>query len=394
MENLLTLCQTIGANVIVGNAIQGDRKVQYVKANHLEPGLVRYEGMGENGRDLVLLLPKETIDKMRSRFEGSVVVNGKHRDVDSTAFSRGDADGAVIESFWDGTLGKEMVKYMVWTQDAKNNVAKSDWGVSCSYNVTKRDMTPGMHNNIPYDGVILDGEYNHLAIVPNPRYEDSRNTLLNDKGGKSMLKVWLEKLGIKNSVEVDGDKSSVTLKDGKSITLKALMENSMKVEAAKNPGESLADSVEVELPNGKKKTVGEMKAELENAGNCGASCGKHNSASEHDKAVAAEKLHNDKKMEDEEDEKKKKAQNEKDEEDEKKKKEAKNAEEEEEKKKKAENAKKEVETKLANEKAKALEDAARKRESNDQLHNGLPYITEGAALERGRELFGSDPAAR
>jgi hypothetical protein len=356
-------------------------KSRIAEAMHLEPGVVRYEGKGEGGGDLMLMLPKDTIDRMRDKFKGSPVVNETHRDM-----SPGEkGDGQVLRSYWNGDLGQEIVEYEVWTQEAVDNLESGKYGVSCSYTVTEHDKTPGTWHNVHYDGTILDGEYNHLAIVPNPRYEDSRNTLLNAKGGEGMFKLLLKKLGIENSVEVDGAKSHIE-HGGKKILLKDAV---AMFEAANAAPEVLEDDVIVTLANGKKVTVADIKKALKNEAP-GVTAG--TKADPPTGAMNADDV--DKKKKDDEE----KAKNAKDEQDKKDKEKAENeAKDEKDKKEKAENARLENDRKaaasVAAEKAKALDDAARLR-NNSYDNSERPYVTEADALARGRSMFGSDVAAR
>ena len=59
-------------------------------------------------------------------------------------------------------------------------IKKHKWSVSCSYDVLKADDEGGSENNIKYGREILDGEFKHLAIVKNPRYERA-NIVFNSK---------------------------------------------------------------------------------------------------------------------------------------------------------------------------------------------------------------------
>lgn len=379
----------LGLYKILQNQPSG--RVRLAQAMHLEPGVVRYEGMGENGSDLTLFLPKETIDRMRHKFAGAPVVNETHKpEADIGSFSRGDADGVVTESYWDSGMGQEIVRYMVWTQEAVNNLESGKYGVSCSYTVTNRDMTPGTWHNVPYDGTILDGEYNHLAIVPNPRYEESRNTLLNAKGGEGMFKLLLKKLGIENSVEVDGAKSSIEV-GGKKVALKDAVAKYLEAENA--VPEVLADDVLVTLANGTKVTVADIKKKLSNAdaapgvteGQPQPKTGPMNATGAPGVNMPPDNQPPTGPMNAKEDEEKKKKEEEEKAENARKAKEAENA--------RLENERKATAAADAA-KAKALEDAARLRDTN--LENSeRPYITEADALARGRAMFGKDvPAAR
>lgn len=55
------------------------------------------------------------------------------------------------------------------------------WSVSCSYNVSNYSDKGGTENNIKYDMEFLDGNFTHLAIVKNPRYEGADIVVVNSR---------------------------------------------------------------------------------------------------------------------------------------------------------------------------------------------------------------------
>lgn len=63
---------------------------------------------------------------------------------------------------------------------AENLIENKGWSVSCSYDVLLADDEGGTENNIKYDMEFLDGEFTHLALVNNPRYERA-NIVFNSK---------------------------------------------------------------------------------------------------------------------------------------------------------------------------------------------------------------------
>lgn len=75
---------------------------------------------------------------------------------------------------------------IITDKTAENLIKDRGWSVSCSYDY-KEATGGGTENNIPYDIEFLDGEFSHLAIVENPRYERA-NIVFNSKtaenGGK------------------------------------------------------------------------------------------------------------------------------------------------------------------------------------------------------------------
>ena len=132
------------------------------KARFLQPGLVKYD-FG------VCLLKKETIDKFIDTFLGKPVIID-HKDTISEQDKKG-----TIEKIWfnpedgwywcSGTL----------TDKQAIELIEKGYNVSCQYAITDFSMNTEvkLHNGNPYDKEILDGVFEHLAIVENPRYEDA-----------------------------------------------------------------------------------------------------------------------------------------------------------------------------------------------------------------------------
>ena len=185
--------------------------------HHLEPGIVTYDN--DDGSKTVYLLTKEAIAKMRSTAEGKPIVgrsgNYDHKKVQPSDFVEGEVDGVVVESFDNPEVGWEDVKFIVWDKDTKAR-CKSGFQLSCAYVPTETEDKPGLWHNCPYDAVILNGNYTHFAVVPNPRYEGATILANSLKGGivdtmvKAVLKVVpLPKLKeILNSLEDDAKKNA------------------------------------------------------------------------------------------------------------------------------------------------------------------------------------------
>lgn len=225
------------------------------KCSYIEPGLVAYADVGN------VLVRKEVLDKMANSFVGKPVVNEEHKDVSPADFRLGKADG-IVNSVWYDTDGKFHCAYQVWDSNTRTNI-KNGYQVSCAYKVL-RWGSGGVHNNIPYDREVLDGEYTHLAIVSNPRYEDVK---IYNKGGRMTLK-WLSKImkdgkELVNTNEIETSNSKVEI-DGKTVGLDECL-NAFKEQQAKKEKDALKnqapkDSDTIDLGNGLKATVSELKA--------------------------------------------------------------------------------------------------------------------------------------
>lgn len=81
------------------------------------------------------------------------------------------ADGWVVESFYNKADGKHWVKFIV-VSDIANQKIKNGWRLSNCY-IPKSFGPGGVWNGIDYQKEIRSGTFEHLAIVQNPRYEES-----------------------------------------------------------------------------------------------------------------------------------------------------------------------------------------------------------------------------
>lgn len=170
--------------------------------NHLEPGVVAYDN--EDGTRTTYLLPLAAIERMRPTAAGKPII-GKSGGFDHLKVEQGKKyDGHAVDSFWDGSLAWERINFVV--DEPKTAEACEDgYQFSCAYIPTEIDETPGVWHNVPYDAVILNGEYTHFAVVPNPRYEGATIELLNSKEPSimnKMLKAALSLFPVKDVREV------------------------------------------------------------------------------------------------------------------------------------------------------------------------------------------------
>ena len=245
------------------------------KGNHLEPGLVRYDELVNpftNAVGMTLLLDADGIAAIRSSFTGKPVYNFAHpiEEVKPEDITKGKAVGAVAGNVYNAETGWDDVTYMVWDSEAVKNSLDKNFALSGSY-IPSIDGVPGMYHNLPYDAKITGGEYEHLAIVKNPRYENSKISPLQNSKGETMpadktivqkIKMLFKIGSVDNSVEVDTaskvkvGEAEVSLAD--LITAHTALENSKAAEAAVK---AITDETVVTLENGKTATVAQLKAD-------------------------------------------------------------------------------------------------------------------------------------
>lgn len=139
---------------------EGSEKGRPFKARFLQAGLVKYD-FG------VCLLQKETIDKFIDTFRGCpVIIN--HKDNITEADKVG-----VVQNIWFSDKDGWYWCDGVLTDDKAVKLVENGYNVSCQYAITDYSINNDgkLHNGNPYDKEILNGLFEHLAIVDNPRYE-------------------------------------------------------------------------------------------------------------------------------------------------------------------------------------------------------------------------------
>lgn len=147
-----------------------DGKGQVFYGLHFYPGVARYQEPGTEA--FTVYLNEDTLRKMDPSFAGRPVfvlhVDSVEQDVDEL---RKEADGWAVESFYNPADGKHWVKFLMCSDRGLEAVQR---GLRLSNCYVAKNYGPGgVWNGVAYDKEIIDGEYEHLAIVPNPRYDES-----------------------------------------------------------------------------------------------------------------------------------------------------------------------------------------------------------------------------
>ena len=227
-------------------------KVYYAK--HLFPGVCKYDNE-------MILIDVATMKKMCASFEGKPVFVGHDDDV--AKFMSGasedmpeEVDGYVSDCFYNEQDGWLWSKIIV-TSDRGHQAIADGWSVSNAYMVVE-DSAGGQHHNVDYDRKIVNAEFTHLAIVPDPRYEQAQiltpeaykrygQELQNSKGvSKMKFKLFRNKKEEVNDVD---ENTYVELKNGKSVSV-AEMVNAVEA-AEKEKDEKLNMDTEIEVGNEK-----------------------------------------------------------------------------------------------------------------------------------------------
>lgn len=223
------------------NSVSQYPKVFY--ARHIGEGVVGYN----NGdKEEVFFISTDTLKKMNASFAGKPVYLG-HRDVPLSEMKQ-NAVGYVVESFYMPEDGKMWLK-MIITDDEAFTAINEGWAVSNAYSV--KDLgNGGVWHNINYEREILEGSYEHLAIVPDPRYEEAKIFTPEEfKSYKESKKQELEAMSLLNSKDAKNNKENKTM----FFTRK---------EVKTSDGVDL-EKVEVQLSNGTSMKLGDIVKEVE-----------------------------------------------------------------------------------------------------------------------------------
>ncbi len=150
---------------------------RYFKSRFIEAGLVQYD-FG------LCLLTKENLDKFVQGFVGCPVIIDHNEVYDNNAEDL--RVGAVSRVWFDETDGYYWCEGIIWDEKALDLILNKGWSVSCQYDITEIDEQGGIHNGIEFDKTILNGSFEHLALVDAPRYEAAL-IAVNSVGKKKFL---------------------------------------------------------------------------------------------------------------------------------------------------------------------------------------------------------------
>lgn len=133
---------------------------------HFQDGVAEYK---DKDPSEMLYIASDTAKRMDKTYQNKpvyVLHNGKakHDDVQN-------ADGIVVRSFYNKVDGNHWAEFIVYT-DAGLKAIRDGWTLSNSYDVLAQKGS-GRWHGVDYDYEVADGSYDHLAIVPDPRYSDS-----------------------------------------------------------------------------------------------------------------------------------------------------------------------------------------------------------------------------
>jgi len=136
----------------------------YKASNFIEKGVCTYN-------DETIYLSQSTLERAMRSMKGRPVVI-KHQKV-TPQNMQDHAVGYVTDSGqFDSFDAGFTCPFIVFDDEGKEVIAK-DYSVSCAY-IPKAFGNGGTWHNTPYDREVTELEFTHLALVPDPRYEDAK----------------------------------------------------------------------------------------------------------------------------------------------------------------------------------------------------------------------------
>lgn len=215
---------------------------QIYYCRHMEPGLCGYDKEK-------ILVDSDAMKNMNPTFSGKPVYVG-HQKVDVSKIQE-QADGYVIESFYNELDGWSWAKFIVVSDKGKDAIARG-WAVSNAY-IPSEFASGGQSHAIDFERKIVNANYTHLAIVPDPRYEGAKiftpeqykaycvdkkahlDEMKNSKGATKMFKKLFktEQKEVTNAADID-DSTMIELQNGKTVSLKEMIETVQNAKTKKN----------------------------------------------------------------------------------------------------------------------------------------------------------------
>lgn len=137
---------------------------------HFYPGVAEYEEAGKE--PFRVFVNESTIRQMNPSFAGCPIFVEHVDEVDDDIGEvRTEADGWVMESFYNAADGKTWAKFIV-VSDRGLAAIRRGYRLSNAY-IPSSFGDGGVWNGVTYRNEVTGGEFEHLAIVQNPRYDES-----------------------------------------------------------------------------------------------------------------------------------------------------------------------------------------------------------------------------
>ncbi len=243
---------------------------------HMVEGVCEYaEPESNGGKPYRILVGEDVLKDMDAGFAGKQIYV-RHVTKETTAEQKqAQHAGWVVRSFFNKADGKHWCQFIV-TTDAGRQALQNGLKLSNAYN-PKKYGAGGRWHNVEYLKEVLEAEYDHLAFVPDPRYEESfiltpeefkgynsekESELLllaNSKETSPMPNLnFFKRTKVDPSAAVDLESTVVTLKNGKDLSIAQIVNALEDMQTEKE--NAAVDMAKPQMANGDHKVkVGESE---------------------------------------------------------------------------------------------------------------------------------------
>ena len=153
----------------------GKGKGRYFQSRFIEAGLAHYEELGD------ILITKETLNSFIHTMVGCPVIID-HKNITDKNVDK-ERVGVISKVWYNDHDGWFYCEGIITDSQAIDLIKNQGWSVSCAYSFVSDNLKKTYHGK-EIDMEFTDGEFLHLAIVENPRYEGA-NIVVNNKSEKS-----------------------------------------------------------------------------------------------------------------------------------------------------------------------------------------------------------------
>ena len=209
----------------------------------IEAGVAHYRDFGD------VLITKETLDKFINTMIGCPVII-THKDINDNNADK-ERVGVVSEVWYNSADGWYYCSGIIWDKKAIDLVKNQGWSVSCTYDF-ESDNQAKTHNGKKIDREFTNGEFLHLALVDNPRYERA-NIVMNakeempedEKVADELKKKFARMQEVKNNQDKRKENITMTALNDLENFVRGIVENACKkeVENEKDDKRKLIDEV-------------------------------------------------------------------------------------------------------------------------------------------------------
>lgn len=159
-------------NTVIGGSdsvLNASQEPIVLFGKHFRIGVAEYADPGND--PYRILINEDAAKSMDKTFSGKPLYV-LHVDKVDLHNIQAQADGYVTRSFYNKADGAHWAEFIL-VSDAAHKAYRDGWKLSNAYHPSFKNNSDGTWQGVHYDKEVEGGVYEHLALVPNPRYSES-----------------------------------------------------------------------------------------------------------------------------------------------------------------------------------------------------------------------------